>query len=399
MNPNISKLFAIAQKNERLIIGLMSGTSVDGLDVALCKITGSGSNTNITILQFETVAYTNEYRENVAALFSKKTIDLQALCLTNEWIGIQHGKLILQCLHKWNITPHTIDAIASHGQTIYHAPLSLHGLQAFGNGTLQLGDGDHIAVTTGITTLSDFRQKHIAAGGEGAPLAVYGDYLIFGSKTENRILLNIGGIANFTYLPSTLNMGEVYSTDIGPGNTIMDAYCKQYYNCNYDHNAEIATQGIINNELLAALENESFLQQKFPKTTGPELFNLHYLHKAQVATSTELLSNIDVMRTLNQFTANCIINALKIATSNNATVTVYSSGGGMHNPLLMHTLTTAMPNITFKTTNHLAINPDAKEAVLFAVLANEALVGNNQNFNTNRTDIPAVSMGKISFAQ
>ena len=215
MNRNITALSAIAQKSKRQIIGLMSGTSVDGLDVALCSFTGEGSQTGIALEQFLTLPYTPSYREKIASVFSKKNADLETLCLLNSWMAEQHAGYILECLAKWNISPGEIDLIASHGQTIYHAPKSLHGKNGFGNATLQIGDGDHLAVRTGIITLSDFRQKHIAAGGEGAPLAAYGDFLIFSKEGENRIMLNIGGIANFTFLPGDHNADRVFCTDTG----------------------------------------------------------------------------------------------------------------------------------------------------------------------------------------
>lgn len=396
MNDNIKKLAAIAEKKERTIIGLMSGTSVDGLDIAVCKVSGSGSNTELIVTHFETADYTNEFRNNVASIFSKRTVDLEAVCLINSWIGKFHGQLINEALKKWNIHSTDIDVIASHGQTIYHAPKSLHKNNAFGNATLQIGDGDHIAVTTGIITISDFRQKHIAAGGEGAPLAVYGDFLLFGKQGENRIMLNIGGIANFTYLPASMSMNAVFSTDVGPGNTIMDAYCKANFNCSYDKDSSIAMSGKCNEILLQALLNNSFLNAGFPKTTGPEMFNLSYLQNALEDSNNNNLPTEDVLCTLNHFSANCIIKAIQKTIDTTQPNVVYSSGGGMHNLLLMQTIQAALPNVVFKTTDDLQINPDAKEAVLFALLANETLAGNNR-LESSKKEVPNMSMGKISF--
>ena len=143
-----------------------------------------------------------------------------------------------------------VDLIASHGQTIFHAPISIHGLKSYPNATLQIGDGDHIAVKTGIITLSDFRQKNIAAGGEGAPLAVYGDYLLLSSLTEHRILLNIGGIANFTFLPAGKQSDLIFSSDVGPGNTIMDQFVQQNYeHMFYDEDSKLALAGTVNEKL------------------------------------------------------------------------------------------------------------------------------------------------------
>ncbi len=394
MNYNFKQLMQLFNKKTKLIIGLMSGTSLDGLDIALCKFEGAGKDTKIEIIHFETIAYTQFFKTEVQSIFSKKMVDLEKVCLLNAWIGSQHAQMINDCLFKWNVKNEDVDLIASHGQTIYHAPKHLHQIPEFGNATLQIGDGDHIAVKTGIVTMSDFRQKHIAAGGEGAPLAVYGDYILFSKKDENRILLNIGGIANFTFLPGNLNANEMFSSDTGPGNTMMDNYVQQNFEgISYDKDAAIAKQGIINNELLFELEQNEFFNAPIPKTTGPELFNMEYLNNALKCNNNMHLSKYDVMATLNKFTANTITNAIKKSMRNGEFV-VYSSGGGMQNPLLMQHIQNDFSDIQFKTTEELSIHPDAKEAVLFAVLANEALCGGSTNFGEG---IPNVSMGKISF--
>ena len=175
MNKNLHKLYNIASKESRMIIGLMSGTSLDGLDVALCRFSGNGSETRIELIDFDTIPYNNHFKDEIRSVFSKRSVDLEKVCLLNGWVAQQHAAMVLQCLQKWNINPESVDLLASHGQTIYHAPKLLHQQDNFGNATLQIGDGDQLAVSTGIITISDFRQKHIAAGGEGAPLAVYGD--------------------------------------------------------------------------------------------------------------------------------------------------------------------------------------------------------------------------------
>ena len=398
MNRNIARLYEIANAPRRAVIGLMSGTSVDGLDVALCRFSGTGTDTKVELLAFETVPYDEDYRNEIAGIFSRRDADLEKVCLLNGWIAHRHAAIINACLKKWNVPASEVDLIASHGQTIFHAPRSLHGHEKFSNATLQLGDGDHMAVATGIITLSDFRQKHVAAGGEGAPLAAYGDFLIFSRKGENRIMLNIGGIANFTYLPGTLNADEVFSTDTGSGNTLMDAYTRQHFPGKYfDENAAIAAKGQVNGALLAALKDHSFFAQPFPKTTGPELFNLAYLQAARHASGTTTLGHEDVMATLNRFSAETIAEAIKTVTDEGRGFHFYVSGGGMHNPLLIKNISELLPDCTFKSTAELHINPDAKEAVLFAVLANEAVCGGATSFGEGRNGIPNVSMGKISF--
>jgi anhydro-N-acetylmuramic acid kinase len=394
MNQNIDKLYKIAQKDERLIIGLMSGTSMDGLDVALCKFRGSGGDTEVNIVAFETVSFDEEIKDEIRKIFAKSTIDFQQLCVLNPWIGNLHAEIINDCLKKWNISTEEIDLIASHGQTVFHAPKILHKLEKFPNATLQIGDGDHIAVRTGIITLSDFRQKHCAAGGEGAPLAVYGDYLIFSKRGENRILLNMGGIANFTYLAGNLDANEVFATDTGTGNTLIDAYVKKHFGLPYDEDATIASRGKVNQDLLIALKNHDFFTKDFPKTTGPELFNLEYLKKAQEKSQTLELSHQDILATLCRFSAETIAEAI-LNFKSNAKV-IYGSGGGVHNPLIMRFLHELLPNYVFKKTDDLGISGDAKEAVLFATLANEAVAGGRTDFGS-RKGVPSVSMGKISF--
>jgi anhydro-N-acetylmuramic acid kinase len=398
MNLQIEKLYQIANKPERLIIGLMSGTSLDGLDIALCRFRGNGHETKIEVVKFETVSYVNSFKEEIKSVFSKDQVSLEKVCLLNPWVGLIHAKMIFDCLKKWKIDPNEVDLIASHGQTIYHAPKLLHRQEKFGNATLQIGDGDHIAHATGIISISDFRQKHIAAGGEGAPLAAYGDFLIFSKQGEDRIMLNIGGIANFTYLPGNLKADEVFSTDVGPGNTLMDAVIqKNFIGKYFDENAEIAKAGLINLSLLNTLKDHSFFAQSFPKTTGPELFNLAYLEKAQVKSSTQGMSIQDIMATLNRFSADMIVEAIKKGVASKTNFKIYSSGGGMHNPLLMENIKSQLPNFDFLTTSDLRIHPDAKEAVLFATLANECVCGGSIQFGSGRNGIPSVSMGKISF--
>ncbi len=389
MHKNIQQLHTIASKGERTIIGLMSGTSLDGLDIAVCHISGWGRDTRFTLQAFTTVPYTDTCRNTLKAC-SQKNIDLQQLCMVHAWLGKQHAAMINDCLTDWQIPNTSIDLVASHGQTVYHAPVSRHGHTTFGNSTLQIGDADHIAINTGIITISDFRQKHIAAGGEGAPLASYGDYLLLGKHNSNTALLNIGGIANFTYLPVD---GKVYSTDTGPGNTLMDAYLQQHFtNLYYDKDAAIALQGTVHKGLLAALLDHPFFSMPLPKTTGPELFNLAYLQQAMDKAGCGALSHADIMATLNRFTAYSIVKALQELQQPYA---LYVSGGGSSNSLLLQHLQKLLPGITIQTTASLGLNPHAKEAVLFALLANECVAGTPETFTG--TGLLPVSMGKISF--
>ncbi|WP_413670906.1 anhydro-N-acetylmuramic acid kinase [Mucilaginibacter sp. Mucisp86] len=392
LNHNLQCLCSIAQKPSKLGIGLMSGTSLDGLDIALCQFTGHGLNTHFKLLQFITIPYPNEFKQDVQQVFAKRNIDLEKVTLLNAYIGSYHAELILQAMSQWNIEPHNVDFIASHGQTIYHAPQRLHQHKSSPNATLQIGDGDHIAVKTGILTISDFRQKHIAAGGEGAPLALYGDVLLGHKTGENRVLLNIGGIANLTWLPGDGDFNRILCTDIGPGNTLIDAACRKYFDKPYDEDSAIAYGGSINEDLLTALLSHPFFKEKAPKTTGPELLNLNMVTEALQQSGIGAISNEDLICTLSAFTAASIAAFIKENIAGDH-IKIFTSGGGARNPFVVGELKKLLPEVLIEDSNALGINPDAKEAILFALLGNEALCGEPLRIGTN----PAVLMGKFCF--
>ncbi len=391
-NKNIRRLFAIAEKEERLCVGLMSGTSLDGLDIALCRFKGSGQSTTFKLVNFTTIPYPEEFRNAIRRVFAQRQADMEEVCLLNAHIGRYHAALILDALKQWNIAPASVDFIASHGQTIYHAPVAQHKRSGYPNATLQIGDGDHIAMLTGILTISDFRQKHIAAGGEGAPLALYGDVLLGSKAGENRVLLNMGGIANLTWLPGQLENNAILCTDIGPGNTLIDAACKHYYNIPYDEDGRIAFSGTVNTQLLTALLDHPFFDAPLPKTTGPEVFNLDYVNAAQQKSDTVEILPTDLIATLAAFTAEAIARFIKKHV-NTIKLKLYASGGGASNPFIMQTLAKLLPEISINSTDALGIPADAKEAILFALLGNEAIVGEPLHIGNN----PAVLMGKFSF--
>lgn len=311
----------------------------------------------------------------------------------NTRIGDYFGEVILKTLKEWGRKPDEIDCIASHGQTVYHAPVSIHQINGFPNATLQLGDGDHIARKTGILTLSDFRQKHTAAGGEGAPLVAPIDRLLFTDDEEYRLLLNIGGIANFTYLPPSKSGLSAVTTDTGPGNTLLDATARELLDKPFDANGKVAASGKMNEELLTKLKDHKFFTLDFPKTTGPELFNRHYVRQLQKKTGTEQLSTEDLLATLTLFSAHTIVDAIrKVHQDSSSSLHIYLSGGGMHNSFLISCLKNLLENFVVQSFEKIGFNPDAKEAVCFAVLANETLSGDGFLVGGQK-----VNFGKISF--
>lgn len=405
MKDHVLKLNAIAKKRRRLIIGLMSGTSLDGLDVALCAFTGAGKQTKVEVLQFETLAYTEDFKSDIRKIFAQKTIEFQDLVLLNVQIANEHARLIHQCLQQWQIAAETVDLLASHGQTVYHAPRVFHQLPNAPNATLQIGDGDHLARQTGIITLSDFRQKHVAAGGEGAPLALYGDYYLFSKKGAERYLLNIGGIANFTYLPENQDPSRIFASDTGPGNTLLDAFAWKFFGVPFDDGARLALNGRIDEHLLQILKSDPFFAKKLPKTIGPELFSPAWVQSALLQLPKGNPNPYDVMATLTRLTAETIADAILqtqaaqmalIATPASRRPILYLSGGGAHNPLIVSYLSELLPSFKLRPMADLGIHGDAKEAVLFAVLANEAIAG-RVGEGSELGGIPLVGMGKISF--
>jgi anhydro-N-acetylmuramic acid kinase len=401
MKNHIIQLNTIARKRTRLIIGLMSGTSLDGLDVALCAFQGSGQKTKVKVLQFETIAYDDSFKAEIRRVFAQKEIDFQHLVLLNVLIAERHAALVNQCLAKWAVKPESVDLIASHGQTVFHAPRNYHGLPKYPNATLQIGDGDHLAVRTGIITISDFRQKHLAAGGEGAPLALYGDYYLFSKKGEDRYLLNVGGIANFTYLPADQDPTKAFATDTGPGNTLLDAYAREFFGVPYDEDARLAANGRVDERLLQILKSDPFFAKPMPKTSGPELFSLEWLKTALAQLPKGNPNPYDVMATLTRLTADSIAEAIFEVTSPtkeevSSQKLLYLSGGGAHNPLIVNILKEKLPGYKIQQMKKLGVDGDAKEAVLFAVLANETVAG-RVGEGSVLGGIPMVGMGKISF--
>ena len=402
MNPHLARLHALASQPSRRIVGLMSGTSLDGLDVALCRLEGHGPGTRLTLEHFATVPYAEDTKARIRAVFAREQVRLEYLTLLNPWLGNLHAAAVLACLREWQVNPADVDLVASHGQTVYHAPHHQHQHPDFAglNATLQIGDGDHVAVGTGIITVSDFRQKHLAGGGEGAPLAAYGDFLLLSSPAEERLLLNLGGIANFTYLPRAGGDARTaFSTDTGPGNTLLDATVRAHRpDLAYDEDGRLALAGRVHTSLLAALLNHPFFGAPLPKTTGPELFGPAYLAAAQQASRTEALGLEDTLATLTELSAVGVARAVQAAFADRpAPAAVYLSGGGAHNPALRAALARYLPGARFAATNVLGVPGDAKEAILFAVLANEAVAGQPVSIGAGRQRVPAVGMGKISF--
>ncbi|PWN08080.1 anhydro-N-acetylmuramic acid kinase [Rhodohalobacter mucosus] len=401
MNPSFKNLTAIAGKRSRTIIGLMSGTSLDGLDIALCRISGSGADTAVHLIKFCTKKYAAELRERLRSISSVKLADMQELCKQHTGLAAYHAELILEALSEWETEPEDVDCIASHGQTVYHLPARVqrHGIKSL-NSTLQIGDGDQIAARTGILTISDFRQKHTAHGGEGAPMAALVDRILFGDEKESRILLNIGGIANYTWIPAE-RQGEYdsFTTDTGPGNTLIDTLSNRYFQKMFDKEGLLAASGKINRDLLDALFSDPWFNESAPKSTGPEYF--HYAWMAvraeQAGLSLNKIPPVDQLATVTELTARTIAQNIRENVPEYEECAIYVSGGGAHNGYLVSRMKEHVVNTTVHDFSELGFDPDAKEAMIFAVLANEMLAGEGFDFERGDGSIQKLNFGKISF--
>ncbi len=402
MNPFIKSLAETSLKKRKRIIGLMSGTSLDGLDIALCDIEGNGFDTVVKVVEFITMPYGENQKELLKRVSFADSVLLKDVCYLHTWLAGYHSKLIMKALKRWNMNSDQVDCIASHGQTIYHYPARDQRFKNPENinSTFQIGDGDHLAYKTGVLTVSDFRQKHTAAGGEGAPMAALVDGLLFGHPTEGRILLNIGGIANFTYLPpESEKERSLFTTDTGPGNTLIDNLSRRYFNREYDEDGKIAISGNINFDLLKVLLKDDFFQIRESKSTGPEIFNHSWIERVAVKSGIDLslIPPEDLISTVTELSAVTIADFISFFVRQKKVKEVYVSGGGLHNPVLLERISDLLDNVEVKSISALGIDPDAKEAVIFAVLANEMLSGEGFSFQAVTGRKERVNFGKISF--
>jgi anhydro-N-acetylmuramic acid kinase len=401
MNPSIKKLAAIAGYGSRTIIGLMSGTSLDGLDIALCNITGSGEQTKVNLTHFVTKSYSEYHKSHLKKITSIDKVSLAELCWQHTWLATYHAELILEALKEWDINPEEVDCIASHGQTIYHLPArDQQGFPRSLNSTLQIADGDQIAAKTGVMTISDFRQKHTAHGGEGAPMAALVDRLLFGDELEPRILLNIGGIANFTYLPAGSGQDQgSFTTDTGPGNTLIDNLAYIYFQKPFDDDGMIAASGDINQKLLGVLLDDVWFQAEESKSTGPEYFNFNWIMERteQAGINLKKIRPDDQLATVTELSAITIAENIKERVPGFEKCTIYISGGGAHNKHLLYRLKEHLKGTEFHDFAGLGFDPDAKEALIFAVLANEMIAGDGFDFEESGGEVRKINFGKISF--
>src|SRR5262245_30833498 len=359
-NDPLGRLLASRERPRRIIIGLLSGTSADGTDAALCEIAGHGENTGLVARAFVTVPFPRPLRERIYRVAQADASELTDL-------DVMLGEAFADAAHAVasaaGVAMADVDVIGSHGQTAVHHPRSAGHLGA----TLQIGEAAVIAERTGCPIISDFRVRDVAAGGEGAPLVPLVDHLLFRKPGRRRALQNIGGIANVTLVSDRLE--DLVAFDNGPGNMPLDTVARAASAGReaFDRDGERAARGDIDAGLLTELHRHPYLSQKLPKSTGRETFGKDFVYPLLTRYHNR---HDDLLATLTRFSAEAIARSYREVLPAMPDE-VFVSGGGALNPTLMRHLTELLAPVPVASSTVLGVDPEAKEAIAFAVLRSE----------------------------
>jgi anhydro-N-acetylmuramic acid kinase len=375
----------------------MSGTSADGIDVALTRVSGCGQDVKASLVAFETVPYEPKVRRALLTLFSPDA-PVADLCRMNFIIGRLFAEAALDLMQRCGISPKETDLIASHGQTVCHLPAGAPDADPSGGSTLQIGEPAVIAELTGVTVVADFRPQDIAAGGQGAPLVPYADFALFRHPDRTRAVQNIGGIANVTLLPAGGRLEDVIAFDTGPGNVLLDALVTVITGGerSFDEDGAFSGVGRVDDNLLHWLMQHDFFSRKPPRSTGREEFGAplvaELLDRAQAAdTSAE-----DLLATAAALTAESIAVSYRDFLLPRFQIDeVILGGGGSYNTTLRRMLQERLPDVAILLHEDFAIRGDAKEALAFAILGNETMLGRPANVPAATGAQRPVILGKI----
>lgn len=362
------------------IIGLMSGTSLDGVDAVLIEVTGSGRNTSYKRLGFHSVPYPAELKQALKRNSLPGGGNTEEICKLNFVLPHIYAEAVSGLLQLCGKDKPEITVIGSHGQTIYHSPAKELFCGYPSQSTLQIGDPSVLAKLTGIPVAGNFRPGDIALGGQGAPLVPLIDYLLFSPETGVRVLLNIGGISNITVLTADSTPEKVPGYDCGPGNILIDLCAQALFNNEYDSQGLFAAQGKCNAELLQSLiDADSYLTKPAPKSTGREYYEAVIYPVIQSRFSA--LTAHDIMATVTHYTAYCIFHQYTLWSGVKSLPNqIFISGGGSYNVTLVNELKKLFGNsVSIENSSVLGIDPQEKEAICFALLANECINGNPGN--------------------
>ena len=400
-----------------LVLGMMSGTSADGIDTALVKISGAPPNLKIRLLNHAHQSFPPQVRKEILRVAEQNPLTPGEFSQLHARLGHIYAAAALAACKKFSISPKRIDLIGNHGQTIFHqGPLPSHSILATRHSplssTLQLGDGSIIANLTGITTVSDFRPADMALGGQGAPLVPFADYALYRHPKLGRVSLNIGGIANITVIPANAKPSDVFAFDTGPGNMLIDALVQHFTHGRqrYDKDARLARQGHLNRPLLETLLRDPYFQLQPPKSTGREYFGAAYVKKLLARGRHYGVKPNELLHTVTIFSALSIAEALhRFILAKHNIQQLIVSGGGAQNPLLIAQLSVLLTrhsplatrhfsSLEVLPSTHFAIPTDAKEALAFAILAHETFHHRPSNIPSATGAHRAAILGKISYA-
>lgn len=382
---------------EKLVIGLMSGTSADGIDAVLTRITGCGTKTKVEQLDFLFVPFEPQVRERILQIAEGSFGGTAEICKMSNLLGNLYAATCLALCKKAGVRREDIDLIGNHGQTVWHMPIAEEYLEHSVTGTLQIGEDARIAEAMGCPVVGDFRVRDMAAGGLGAPLVPYTEYLLYRRENETVALQNIGGIGNVTILPKNCTLDQVTAFDTGPGNMVMDALTVKLTEGrqSFDDGGRLAATGQVNKQLLAYMLQDEYLKRKPPKTTGREYYGEKYVQDLLTFCEKHSVSLLDCLATATRFTAESI----RIGVTEFSSVypdCLIVGGGGSRNPVLLKHLKDCLPGCRVMTNEEIGFDSDSKEAVAFAVLANEAYEGMTNNVPSVTGALHPVVMGKIS---
>ncbi len=350
-----------------LYIGLISGTSMDGVDCALVDCSGHTPR----VIDFNTTEFTPDLKQRLLRLTTNQDLDLRGLGNADIDVARFFAQAVNTLLAAHQLKPADVSAIGSHGQTVWHEPPQRATQHPF---TLQIGDPNTLAEQTGITVVADFRRKDMAAGGQGAPLVPALHRELFNNSTVDRIVLNLGGIANITLLPK--DKGACMGLDTGPANVLMDAWIKRHRDQDYDQDGTWAASGNVNHKLLHALLDEPYFHMPAPKSTGREFLNAAWLDRK--LESVAAVSPVDVQATLLEFTVQTVRGEIEKLLASGE---VIACGGGARNGALLKRLQEVLPAFRLRTSTELGIHADCVEAVAFAWMAKKTLQRETVDFS------------------
>jgi len=388
----VKTLADIAAKKTLRVAGLMSGTSADGVDVAIVDISHRG----VKVKAFDTFAYPPALRRAVLGLCNTATACVDDICHYNFVLGDVFADAVVKLAKKARIPLASIDLIGSHGQTIHHIPEGRRFGKRRVRSTLQIAEPSVIAERTGITTVADFRPRDIAAGGGGAPLVPYADFLLFAHPRLNRAVQNIGGIANVTFLPAGGSPRDIIAFDTGPGNMVIDrvVHLVSKGRHKFDPAGRMATKGKVNDALLADLMGHRYFRRRPPKSTGREEFGREFAGALYARARKARIAPADILATVTALTARSIADAYRRFLPG-AVDEVILCGGGARNRTLRKMLEQRVSPAGVKTTGDFGIDADAKEAVSFAILAACTIRGTAGNVPAATGARKSVVLGKI----